>query len=128
MKKLSEKNRIASIQAKLLNEAKRLKLDVNIIRIRYTLERLLYRLGISKYREKLTLKGAMLFLIWSNEVYRPTKDIDLLLSGKSDQATVSNIFKSITSLNVPEDDGMIYDSNSISTEIIKEDQSYSGVN
>ena len=73
MTRTSPKNLAASVHAKLNNKAKENKLDVNILRTRYALERFLYRLSISTHKEKFTLKGAMLFLLWSDENFRPTK-------------------------------------------------------
>jgi hypothetical protein len=56
MSKLAPKNMAASIQAKLTNKARQLKLDPNILRMRYALERFLYRLSLSKYSSRFTLR------------------------------------------------------------------------
>jgi hypothetical protein len=45
------------------------------------LERLLYRLSVSKHRDAFILKGALLFQLWTSEPYRPTRDLDLLGQG-----------------------------------------------
>ena len=50
----------ASVRARLLNLAKERNQPFEILLTRYALERLLYRLGSSKYRERFVLKGAML--------------------------------------------------------------------
>jgi hypothetical protein len=42
------------------------------------LERLLYRLSVSKHRDAFILKGALLFQLWTSEPYRPTRDLDRL--------------------------------------------------
>jgi len=76
-------NIAASIHAKLTNKAREFKIDPNILRTRYALERFLYRLGQSQYKRRLTLKGAMLFVLWSDENFRPIKDADFLLTGES---------------------------------------------
>ncbi len=55
---------------------------------RYLLERLLYRLGDSTYRDRFILKGALLFALWSEVPHRATRDIDLLSHGDLDPAGV----------------------------------------
>ena len=44
----------------------------------YALERWLYRLAQSDYRNLFILKGALMLLVWKMPVTRPTRDIDLL--------------------------------------------------
>ncbi len=120
-------NIAASIHAKLTNKAREFKIDPNILRTRYALERFLCRLGLSKYRRRLTLKGAMLFALWSDENFRPTKDADFLLTGKSGVDAVEKMVKEICLCPVQEDDAMRYDPESVRAEIIREDQAYGGV-
>lgn len=127
MTKKETKNIAASIHAKLTNKAKANKLDVNILRTRYALERFLYRLSLSDYKEKFTLKGAMLFLLWSDENFRPTKDSDFLLTGDSSIKHVEKMIKEICDVPFPEDDALVFDQDSVSVERIKEDQQYSGL-
>ncbi len=50
----------------------------DLILVRYGIERLLYRLSRSPYVNRFLLKGAMLFAIWTERTYRPTRDVDLL--------------------------------------------------
>jgi hypothetical protein len=50
----------ASVRARLLNLAKERSQPFELLLIRYTLERLLYRLSKSRHRDKFVLKGAML--------------------------------------------------------------------
>ena len=50
----------------------------NGVLMRYGLERLAYRLSQSEHRGKFVMKGAMLFLVWTGEPYRATKDLDML--------------------------------------------------
>jgi hypothetical protein len=49
----------------------------------YGLERFLYRLSVSPYRDSFVLEGALLLLLWTAETYRPTRDLDLLGLGVS---------------------------------------------
>jgi hypothetical protein len=59
------KNVTASVRARLLNVSKASGEDFTYVLTRYALERLLARLGQSTYRDAFTLKGAMLFRVWS---------------------------------------------------------------
>lgn len=66
-------NVAASIRQKLLNRSREHKEDFQLILTRYALERLLYRLSQSEHANEFVLKGALLFLVWINEPYRPTR-------------------------------------------------------
>ena len=65
----------ASVRARLLNLAKERNQPFELLLVRYTLERLLYRLSKSKHREKFVLKGAMLMRHWLDDPHRPTRDL-----------------------------------------------------
>ena len=69
----------ASVRARLLNLAKERNQPFELLLVRYTLERLLYRLGTSKHRENFVLKGAILMRHWLDDPQRPTRDLDLLV-------------------------------------------------
>ena len=81
MKSKPPSDRAASVRQRLLNLAKERGEDFNFILLRYGLERLLFRLGQSRYASTFVLKGAMLFPLWSGSPHRATKDMDLLGSG-----------------------------------------------
>jgi hypothetical protein len=49
----------ASVRARLLDKARAESADFQILLTRYALERLLYRLSVSKHRDRFILKGAM---------------------------------------------------------------------
>jgi len=68
----------ASIRARSLNLSRERRQPFELLLTRYALERLLYGLSISKHRERLVLKGAMLMTTWFTEPYCPTRDLDLL--------------------------------------------------
>jgi hypothetical protein len=72
------KNSAASIRARLLSLSKEQGEDYQRVLGRFAIERYLYRLEVSTYRDRFVLKGATLFTLWSGEVHRPTKDLDLL--------------------------------------------------
>ncbi len=56
-------------------------------------ERLLYRLERSAAGERFILKGAMLFILWSDTPHRTTKDVDLLCRGDNSIAEIEAVFR-----------------------------------
>jgi len=92
---------------------------------RYAIERFLYRLGRSEYRDNFALKGATLFTLWTGQTHRPTKDLDLLGRGLSSTITeVETIIRGICA--TPEDDGIVFDGELVEGARIKEDDEYDG--
>jgi hypothetical protein len=71
----------ASVRASLLNVSKERNQPFDLLLTRYVLERLLYRLGSTRHRERFVLKGAMLLTTWFDDPIRPTRDLDLLGMG-----------------------------------------------
>jgi hypothetical protein len=61
---------------------------------RYALERLLYGLSTTKYRERFVLKGAMLMTTWFDTKFRP--DVDFLGFGDPNPDKVVAIFRQIS--------------------------------
>ena len=82
-KKNALKNVAASVRDRLLNVMMEKGQDYNVLLTRYAIERLLFRLAASKYRNQFILKGAMLFVAWQHIPHRVTKDEDLLGFGDS---------------------------------------------
>jgi predicted nucleotidyltransferase component of viral defense system len=120
------KNIEASVKARLKNIAKDENINFNQILLLYFQERLLYRISISNYKEKFFLKGGLLILSLNNFKTRPTKDIDFLACGVSnDIDDIKNIFHEISNIKV--NDGVNFDSDSIETEKIAEGADYQGV-
>lgn len=66
MSKDRPRNRAASVRQLLLSQARANREEFQFVLVRYALERLLYRLSRSPYRDLFVLKGAMLFRLWSN--------------------------------------------------------------
>ena len=127
MSKLSTSNRAASIQQHLRNQAKTQGINPNILQVRYSLERFLYRLGLSEHKDRITLKGAMLFILWSEQTFRPTKDADFLITGDISSETIQQIIIEICNIEVAEDDAMHYNAESVKLVPIKEGQEYQGI-
>lgn len=84
-------------------------------------------MSISNYSDQFTLKGASLFLVWQGLNYRVTKDADLLGSGNSDVATMKRVFKKILEIDCSDEDGIVYLTNTLNVNTIKEEEEYSGV-
>ena len=81
MTKAVPSNIAASVKQRLLNRARERKEDFNLLLTKCGLERILYRIGHSKYKDSFVLKGALLFELWTEEQYRPTRDADFLSNG-----------------------------------------------
>jgi hypothetical protein len=127
MKKSEKQNTGHSVFQRLLNISRTNREDFNLLLLRYGIERLLYRLSISSHKDRFVLKGASLFLVWKGHNYRVTKDADLLGFGDPDANQIAEVFKDICQIACSQDDGMIYLTESLKTEVIREDQEYDGV-
>ena len=62
------------------------------------MERILYQLSKSKYRDLFVLKGALLFEVWTERAHRPTRDIDLLGGRTATVAEMKRVFGEPASL------------------------------
>ena len=120
------KNLPASIRQKLLNLAQERNDDFGLVLTKYGLERMLFRLSKSKYRDKFILKGALLFELWTKERYRATRDADFLAEGDNSPERFIRIFQEISAIEA-QDDGLRFDPKTVKAERIKEDADYGGV-
>jgi len=116
----------ASVRQRLLNLARERKEDFGLVLTKYGLERVLYRIAQSKHREALVLKGALLFELWTEQRYRPTRDADFLARCENSPEQFAAIFKEICEMQV-EDDGLRFDAGTATAERITEDADYEGV-
>ncbi len=114
-----------SIHARLLNRAKARGEDFNLVLMRYTIERFLYRLSQSPAREAFCLKGALLFSLWFDSPHRPTHDADFLGLGPANVDALKSTMREICAVVV--EDGMLFDPDSIKIEEIREDSHYGGL-
>ncbi len=126
MTKSKPTNMAASVRARLLNISKESGDELSYTLTRYCLERLLARLERSSHRDAFILTGAMLFRVWSPQLHRPTKDLDLLGTGAPDLARLVGLFGDICAVAI-DDDGVIFDPTSVRAARIKEDAEYEGV-
>jgi predicted nucleotidyltransferase component of viral defense system len=121
---MTKKNLPASIHQRLLNIARNEGRPLNELLKNFAIERFLFRLSQTKYREMFVLKGAQMLKIWSGNRARPTMDIDLL--GKTFNE-VEELIKIIGEcLSVEINDGVVFDAASITTEVIRKETQYQG--
>ena len=120
------KKTAASIRARLLSLAQSKGEDYQRVLGRYAIERFLYRLGRSPYRDKFALKGATLFTLWTGQTHRPTKDLDLL--GRGSSSAIGEVETTIRTIcEIQDEDGIVFDGVSVEGTKIKEDDEYDGV-
>ena len=117
-----------SVKNRLYNKSKITGKTMQELLIMYCLERTLYRLSISKYVDKFTLKGGvLLYALFGGNYARTTADVDLLAEKMSnDVLNMYNVFKEI--LSVKADDPIRYDLESLEVEVITENKKYHGLN
>ena len=120
------KNVAASVRQKLKNWAVTHNAVFDLVLQRYAAERFLYRLSVSSEVERFTLKGAALFLIWTGDEFRTTRDVDLLGTGAEDHAAIREAMVAICLVEYPRD-ALDFDVSSIRVTEILHEQSYGGV-
>ncbi|HHJ15619.1 MAG TPA: nucleotidyl transferase AbiEii/AbiGii toxin family protein [Gammaproteobacteria bacterium] len=120
------KNTAASVRDRLLALSRERGEDFQLLLTQYGLERLLYRLSESSYQNCFVLKGAMLFLLWGDQPHRPTRDVDFLGFGDSDEAGLRAIFRELCDIPV-EDDGLTLMADSVQVEVIRDQTEYGGL-
>lgn len=120
------RNISASVRSRLTSRAKAREENVQLVLLRYAIERLLYRLSRSEYADRFVLKGAMLFNLWADAPYRATGDLDLLGYGDSTAARLVDIFKAVCVTDV-EPDGVEFLADTVRAEQAREDDEYQGV-
>lgn len=119
-------NLAASVRHRLLVLSQEKKEPFDLVLMRYSIERLLYRLSRSRYAKQFLLKGAMLFQIWTDSSYRPTRDVDLLGFGPAEASDLKDIFQTLCSLSV-EPDGLMFIAETVEVKTIREEATYGGI-
>jgi len=116
----------ASVHQRLLNRARAEARPFNELLQYFAMERFLYRLGRSPYRDQFVLKGALMFTVWQAPVPRPTRDVDLL--GRLDNAIphVTAVIREICERSV-EEDGLRFAAETVVGQRIVEAADYAGV-
>lgn len=119
-------NVAASVRQRLLTLSRQEKRDFQEVLTRFALERLLYRLGQADYRDRLILKGALLFALWTEEIHRFTQDMDLLGYGDPSPEHWIAVFRAVCNALV-EDDGLIFEADTVAGRFIREENIYGSV-
>jgi predicted nucleotidyltransferase component of viral defense system len=116
----------ASVRQRLLNRAKENRQDFGMLLTNYALERFLYRLSVSRHRDSFVLKGALLLQLWTSEVYRPTRDLDLLGQLTGPAKGYRKVFAEVCAEKV-EEDGVTFLADTIRIEKIRDEEAYEGI-
>ncbi|MCL2713163.1 MAG: nucleotidyl transferase AbiEii/AbiGii toxin family protein [Alphaproteobacteria bacterium] len=77
-------------------------------------------------RDEYILKGAMLFVTWPEEAFRPTGDLDLLGHGDADPGTITELFTRICRVEMPAD-AILFEPSTLKVEAVREEEKYKGV-
>ena len=121
------KNYGRSVKERLLNISRTEKYSSQLLISRYFQERLLYRLSVSDYKDKFILKGGALLYAHDGFQARPTLDIDFMAKNVSnDMSNIKKIFQEICQIEC-EEDGVVFDVDTIETSEIAISKDYNGV-
>jgi hypothetical protein len=115
-----------SVRNRLTKIARDRRENAQLLMTRFAIERVLYRLSVSRYQERFVLKGAMLFSLWTPVPYRATGDLDLLGLGDNAPGAIASVFAEVLSLPV-EDDGMRFRIETIQAAPARPEDEYAGV-
>jgi predicted nucleotidyltransferase component of viral defense system len=116
----------ASIHARLRQQARAAGRPFQEYLQYYGMERFLYRLAQSRYRDDFVLKGAATFFAWGISLRRSTRDIDLLGHTASTVENLERIIRDIC-LQPVEADGLSFDPDSVLGELTQLGAQYQGV-
>lgn len=121
-------NSVASVKARLKNKGIESGKTMQEMLTLYGLERTIYRLSISKYREFFTLKGGIfLYALYEGDYARATTDIDLRAERISNDVNdMQSVFEDVFSIEA--DDPLRFDLDSLKVKSITEFKKYHGVN
>ena len=119
-------NVAASVRQRLLNKARSDNRSFNELLQYYAMERFLYRLSCSNSAHRFILKGALLLKVWETSEFRATMDIDMLGKTSNEEADILPLIRDILAVKVDED-GMVFDPDSLHAEPITEDADYEGI-
>jgi predicted nucleotidyltransferase component of viral defense system len=119
-------NITASLQARLANEARKLGKPFGEILQYYGMERFLYRLFQTQYKDDFILKGGLIFYSWGIPLRRPTRDIDFLGLLGNQKEIITQVVTDSISVSVPED-GMNFDLATLVVEVTRVDADRKGI-
>lgn len=120
-----KKDLSASVRARLLNLAKKKGQPFDLMLVRFAIERLLYRLSVSRHARSFVLKGATLLMTWLDEPHRGTRDLDLLGFGDPGPDAMLAVFREVLAQTI--EDGIAFDAAGLTIERIREELDYGGL-
>jgi len=124
---MDEKTRMAkSVHAGLLNKAKESGRPFMELLQYYGMEKFLLRMSQSEYAEEFILKGALLLRSTGISEIRPTRDIDLSRETVQSIEQLEQMARDCCQVEM-EEDGLIFEPDTVTGEEIREDQAYKGV-
>lgn len=94
------------VRRRLKSRADELSLDFQSAVQTYAVERFLYRLSMSRWAEKMVVKGAVMLRVWDSAITRPTRDIDFLGHVPNDPESLREIVAEC--LGAQTDDGLMF--------------------
>ena len=123
---MTVKNLVASVSARLQNQARTTKRPFQEVLQYYAMERFLYRLSKSPHASRFVLKGALMLHVWEAPLARATRDLDFLGRTTNSLENLESNVRDACTLDV-EPDGMAFDPEGVTAGRIKEDAEYTGV-
>jgi predicted nucleotidyltransferase component of viral defense system len=120
-------NIAASIRQRLLNLSRQQGRPFQEVLQFYIMERFLYRLSQSKHADRFVLKGALMLQVWESPQARPTMDIDMLGRTDNDMEVLVAQLREVICTDLSDEDGLVFDSDSLEADTITEDADYEGV-
>lgn len=117
-----------SVKDRLKNQAAVSGKTFQELLLAYGLERTVYRLSMSEFKERFTLKGGIfLYALFNGEFARATRDIDLLARNMPNNVEdMKKVFEAIFSIEC--DDALRFDLGTLGVKDIAEFKKYHGVN
>lgn len=124
---MDEKKRVAkSVHQRLLNKAREEGRPFNELLQYYAMEKFLLRVSKSNYTEEFVLKGALMLRAVGIGESRPTRDIDLHSDHGKEIEELEKMISDCCRIEV-EEDGLLFDPESVEGEDIRDQQAYQGV-
>lgn len=126
MRQREVKDVAASVRQRLLNRSRETGRPFDELLRFYGMERFLYRLSVSPHSQRFVLKGGLMLVAWRSPWVRPTMDVDLLGRMPNELAAVASVMRDVCVQPV-EDDGVVFDAETVAAKVITADREYSGV-
>ena len=124
MAPVSRSDRGGQVYLDLQRQARKAGRGTQEYLVRYALERFLYRLANTRWRDRLVLKGGMLLTVY--DVRRTTQDLDI--AARSLDNDTGEVISWLTEIFAEEvDDGILFESATVRAETIREADPYPGV-